>query len=566
MATRLNTLLDRKGELKAEGLRLLDVSAEKRTDEQKTRLAAIESEVTALDADIAMLRKLGDEDRQTPPVQTGQNRASLKPWGPELHSDATPVMQREARRAAIGEFAIAVKTAGEGKGLDPRLMAAASGMGTMNGGDGGFAVPPELAAGIEAGMMAGGEILSRIDARTITGDSISYNVIDETSRAAGSRQGGVLGYWVDQGTAPTATQPKLARIELKLRKVAALGYMTDELVADAAGLGGELESLFTDELIFQVEDAIVEGTGAGQPLGYQNAPCLVSVTKETNQPAASIMVANLSKMWARIPARSKKNVVWLINVDTEPMLDLLTIPAGTGAVEPRFVTYAPDGTLNIKGRPVVRVEYCATLGTVGDIAAVDLTRYRLIRKSSGPETASSMHVRFTQGEQTFKATYRCDGQPVPRSALTPFKGTNTLSPFVVLAIALADQFGDPISVASTGLTCTAARFDHRDDRDRRSTPTRCRPHAVDRDQHVVGRQPAAGLRRRHRSVAIPWSPDSDRDLTEAARVLANQYRDVFTTMGVGLHTSSPPRAARDSTQNIFTITGGRVLVTCSWAR
>lgn len=28
-------------------------------------------------------------------------------------------------------------------------------------------------------------------------------------------------------------------------------------------------------------------------------------------------------------------------------------------------------------------------------------------------------------------------------------------------VALADQFGDPISVASTGLTCTAATFDHR---------------------------------------------------------------------------------------------------------
>jgi len=28
-------------------------------------------------------------------------------------------------------------------------------------------------------------------------------------------------------------------------------------------------------------------------------------------------------------------------------------------------------------------------------------------------------------------------------------------------VALADQFGDPISVAATGLTCTAATFDHK---------------------------------------------------------------------------------------------------------
>ena len=54
-----------------------------------------------------------------------------------------------------------------------------------------------------------------------------------------------------------------------------------------------------------------------------------------------------------------------------------------------------------------------------------------IRKG-GVQQASSMHVRFTTGEQTFRAFYRVDGQAVPRAALTPFKGSATLSPFVVL--------------------------------------------------------------------------------------------------------------------------------------
>ena len=67
-----------------------------------------------------------------------------------------------------------------------------------------------------------------------------------------------------------------------------------------------------------------------------------------------------------------------------------------------------------------------------DIALVDLKRYRLIRKG-GVEQASSIHVRFTQGEHTLRAFYRVDGQPMPRSAVTPFKGTNTVSPFIGLA-------------------------------------------------------------------------------------------------------------------------------------
>ena len=44
-----------------------------------------------------------------------------------------------------------------------------------------------------------------------------------------------------------------------------------------------------------------------------------------------------------------------------------------------------------------------------------------------------MHVKFIEEEQTFRWSLRTDGQPLWRTALTPYKGTNTLSPFVALA-------------------------------------------------------------------------------------------------------------------------------------
>lgn len=424
--------------LKKEARGLHAIAVKERTPEQATRLDAAIKELDALEdagdalsADLTLARRLQDDERAAGTrVQMGDDLSAKKVWGPTLHSDATPAMKLEARSAALGEFAIATMHAASGV-VDPRLMAAATGMGSAVNSDGGFAVPLEVAAGIEYDMFAAGDLLSRVDARTISGDAIAYNVINETSRADGSRQGGVLGYWVDQGTAPNASQTKLARVEMKLRKVGALGYMTDELVADAAALGGELQNLFANELVFQVEDAITEGTGAGQPLGYTKAVCLVSVAKETNQAAASINVTNLSKMWSRLPARSQKNAVWLINTDCNPQLDELALQVGTAALPPRFVTY-DSGIMTIKGRPVVTVEYNATIGTQGDIVLADLSQYRLIRKS-GVDQASSIHVLFTSGQQTFRAFYRCDGQAMPRAAITPYKGTATLSPFVVLA-------------------------------------------------------------------------------------------------------------------------------------
>lgn len=420
---RLRALQKQKDRLVAEGNALLAVEADTRTDDQKARLAAITGEGGEIDrlmAEIAAAAKLLEAERALilrdgAPVDAGHDLAADKPW------------------PNFGAWLQAVHRAHTGGGVDLRLAAAATGMGGDSGPDGGFAVPVEHAAGIEKNMWETGQLLSRVNERPVEGNAITFTVVAESSRVAGSRMGAVLGYWVDAGTAPTATQLKLSQVEMKLRKVAALGYITDELMADAPALAAELQQAFSDELRFMVEDAIVEGTGAGQPLGYQNAPAVISVAKETGQAASTILTTNLSKMWARLPAWSKANAVWLINVDVEPQLDELTIPAGTAAVEPRFVTYGPEGALRIKGRPVIPVEYCATLGTVGDIALVDLSKYRLIRKAVGVETASSIHVRFTQGEQTFRAIYRVDGQPIPRAAITPFKGANTVSPFVTLA-------------------------------------------------------------------------------------------------------------------------------------
>lgn len=424
------------------------VAADKRTTEQSARLTAIDGELDALVAQEADLKakaatiaselqraeRYADANTGGPSqVQVGQNRAELQPWGPEVGANAPAHIQAEARHIALGTFAQAVRVAALGQGIaDPRLHAAATGGGTQSDSNLGFAVPNEVAPGIERDMFTVGEILSRVDARSITGNSITYNRFDQTSRVDGSRQGGVLGYWVDEGTAPTASNTKLDKLELKLRKVGAFGVMTDEILQDALALGGELEGAFTEELIFQVENKIYRGNGASAPLGFLSdaCACRVSITKETSQAAATILGANITKMRARWSG-NPLNGVWLANLDTLTSLADLAQPIGTAGVPYKFASVTDDGSVRLWGMPVLFVEYAETLGTQGDLALVDLKKYRLIRKG-GIEQASSMHVYFAQGEQAFRAFYRVDGKPVPKAPLTPFKGSGTRSPFVVL--------------------------------------------------------------------------------------------------------------------------------------
>jgi len=127
--------------------------------------------------------------------------------------------------------------------------------------------------------------------------------------------------------------------------------------------------------------------------------------------------------------------VWLISQDIEAQLFGLNGASGTAGVmvflPPGGLSSAPYGTLF--GRPIVPNEYCAALGTVGDIILADLSQYQAIDKG-GIQEAASIHVQFLYDESVLRFVYRFDGQPKWASALTAFNASSdTLSPFVLLA-------------------------------------------------------------------------------------------------------------------------------------
>lgn len=359
--------------------------------------------------------------------ESGRDLAASKPWGADSG-------------APFGEWLQAIHRAGTGRGTDPRLLAAPPGQG-MNetvGSDGGFLVQTDMATEIASRMRAGGEILSRVDHLPISANSngIRINVLDETSRATGSRYGGVQAYWLEEGGTKLASRPRLAQIKLELHKIAALGYSTDELLQDAPALESIMTQAFADELRFMAEDAIVKGDGVGKPLGINSAnnPALVSTTAAGGQSAATLLYENIIAMWVRMFAPSRRRAVWLVNQDIEPQLFTMSLAVGVGGVPVYLPAMgAADNPLStLFGRPVIPVEYAATLGTVGDILLVDLSEYAFIDKG-GIQQNSSIHVAFTTDETAFRAVYRCDGAPKWKAPLTPYQGSNSQSPYVALA-------------------------------------------------------------------------------------------------------------------------------------
>lgn len=381
-----------------------------------------------------------------------QERISA-PVDPSAESNPNVVDGRDsAQFAHFGEFLFKVREAAEQPSFtDPRLApeAAAPGMRTDVDSLGGFLIPDQFAGGILEKMYNTGELLSRV--RTdgmlmpLQGNTIKLPRVDESSRATGSRAGGVRGYWVGETKAISDNKPKVGDLTLVLHKAGALGYITEEMLEDATASGAFLERLLTQELLFTVEDSIVNGNGSNKPLGILAAGCTISVDKITNQDGATVWGDNITAMWARLWAGSRKTAVWLVDQSVDPFLFSATLAGRFGsestAVDGIPLFYPANSILNqgnvplLMGRPVLTVEYTKAVGTVGDIILFDPASYVLAEKAGGGiRTASSIHVRFLTDEMTFRAIYRIDGQPTWDQALTPFSAGDTLSPFVTLAV------------------------------------------------------------------------------------------------------------------------------------
>jgi HK97 family phage major capsid protein len=388
-------------------------------DEQK-EIDTMESEIRSWDESISRAERMMAMEPAEKPEETPE----VKP---------TPAKTDEKRFKSFGDQLMAAyRAAMPGGRVDERLTTrAASGLNESNPSDGGFLVQQDFVSELlkrtyETGILAAK--VKRIPIST-NANSLKINAVDEDSRANGSRFGGVQTFWEGEADSLSGSKPKFRVLELSLKKLTGLCYATDELLQDATALEAVIREAFAEEFGFKIDDAILTGTGSGEPLGILKSGALVTVAKETSQ-TDIIKVENLVKMWNRLWGRSRANAVWYINQEVEPYLYTLKIGDTPVYVPAGGLSEKPYGTLF--GRPVIPLEQCNAAGEVGDIILADTTQYLLIDKG-GINAASSIHVRFLYDENVFRFIYRVDGEPIWNKPLTPYKGSSTVSPFVTLA-------------------------------------------------------------------------------------------------------------------------------------
>lgn len=329
-------------------------------------------------------------------------------------------------RASGGELAFMLPA-----GFSPRAAVGSDEQGTYSDQYGGFAVPTSRAPGLlevgfEGDPTAGRtqsipmqtptvEIMARVDknhSTSVTG-GLTVTRRPETGAAAPSRA-------------------QLEMVTLKASSLFGLAYATEELLTDSPlSFIAIIDSGFRTQFAAHMLNEKLRGLGGSEYQGIINAPCAISQAAEGGQGADTIKALNVIKMRARCWGYG--NAIWIANHDTLPQLLTMFVATGADHGQLIYTVSATEGKADmLLGRPIFYTEFASKLGDVGDLILWNPTQY-LEGIYQPLQSAESVHVRFINHERTFKMWLRNAGAPWWRSALTPAKSADTLSPIVTLA-------------------------------------------------------------------------------------------------------------------------------------
>lgn len=429
MNKKMRELLARKSQHIAAMRAITDKAAAENRDltpEESTQFDGLKAQLEATNAAIDREQVLIDAERSAGVVVDD-----------DAHITATPRAAEDPTRGfrTVGDFYAAVARAGMGRGLDERLTIGAAAPTTFSnesaGADGGFAIPPQFSQELWRLSLGEDSYLPMTQNTEISGNSMIFPK-DESTPWGGT---GAQVYWQAEAAAANQSKVNVGSQAMVLHKLMGLVPVTNELVEDGFAIGTYLTPLLSDRITWKVNEAILFGTGVGQPMGIltnagnTGSPTVVQA-KESGQATQTLDAKNITKMVQRLLVGELKRSVWIATPDILTPLEALTVG--------QFPVYLPNTNLAespygmLKGRPLLLSEHAAAFSSQSDLSLISFKGYRTITKAGGVQTDTSMHLFFDADATAMRIRFRMNGMPILAAPVTPPKSGNTRSHFVTL--------------------------------------------------------------------------------------------------------------------------------------
>ncbi len=368
-------------------------------------------------------------DPQTKPVNmlTSHKQATA-------HNAKAPGARLDNEFASAGEFIHAAWHLNNNQELQAKMARLRNEYSSIVPADGGFLVPETLRSQLLQIALEMAVVRSRATVVPMESARVPFPMIDSTTNA-GSVYGGMIAYWGEESAALQQSEASFGRITLDAQKLTGLSVVPNELLQDSiVSFAALVETLWPQALAFFEDNAFMSGSGAGEPLGFLGADNTagVAVAKESGQPADTIVVENVIKMYSRMLPASLSRGVWICSPEAIPELFTMALSVGTGGGPVMLTNVAGPAPMTIFGRPLIVSEKAGRLGDRSDLSFVDLSYY-LVGDRQTMTASSSTDWKFGNDQTAFRIIQRVDGKPWLKSAITPANGGPTLSPFVEIA-------------------------------------------------------------------------------------------------------------------------------------
>lgn len=313
-----------------------------------------------------------------------------------------------------------------GKDVEPDVTKAPSNVHYENtGSDGGFLMPPHFIQTMwdlvtsEDGL----NLLNMVDSTPTGSDSVKKPA-DETTPWDSAN--GVQAYWEGEGDQRTASKLNLKGKRIEVNTLSAFVNASSEAVSDVPMLNNILTTKAARKIQWKINDAIIRGTGVGQPLGILNSQSLITQNEDGSQAADTINLQNVLEMGSRL--LDDAGAIWLANSDCRPQIG--TINDGTNNI---FMFSLQEGVPSIMdGKPLYYTELCDTIGDASDIILFNPRGYFAAVHTSGMSFASSIHLYFDYNVESFRWNFRMGGAPYLETAVSANLSSNTKSHAVQL--------------------------------------------------------------------------------------------------------------------------------------
>lgn len=363
-----------------------------------------------------------------------------RPWSAQnaLYSRKAPGAALSKQQSTLGELAVSLHRAATGTG--PQVVNSA--MSERVPTEGGYLVSEALRSDLMLLALEKAIIRPRAQVVPMTEYRERIPIVEEGAHSATTGAlGGFTMAWTQEGTAPANSTPALGNVTLTAKKLEGYATADNALFADANKLDSFLRGAIPAAIAWYEDAAFIggatsgygSGTGVGSPQGLLNAPCAITVNRQTG---STVTLQDVYSMITRILPRSLNNYIWLGSPDVVTKLLSMFFNFGaatTGIVPPSgWLTWSPSGQMQLLGRPFYATEHANALGTQGDLCAVDPSFYVVGDLLELTIDVAVEGAQFIHDEAEIRIKERVDGRVWLANAVTPANGSQTTSPVVIL--------------------------------------------------------------------------------------------------------------------------------------